>query len=606
MELLSFKPFLINYIGSLLERTRLEKSDLKMGFDWLIYQICLIKGYSPVRLPFIRQSDSIAAKTKTEAEFGIDMSFLSQSEDELFIFVLKDEVLNNKNWTAHNFDSDIRMAASPDMQIQDLEKVKTVNVILTYNKDEDSNGIELFNRLINNLPKKINDQIELKFIRWNLTRIVDEVVGHLLTPEIMPQHLYGTFLYICSQYNDFNFSSEEWNNQLIPNWKNFLKIALSGKLDDRKVNLIPVTLIILLKYKKDEQISYAGWIDLIEWAMLELWQSIQSDKIFEDKVINIWLQFYINELEKYHIKYHKLYITQHGFSSDGSFFSVSAINHAYRIFWHIGRLGIFTMAPMEFMVGDEKKYKELILTVLNRSSEWLTQCLHLNPASLRPLIDLHHVELFLIWFILYQSGNIKEIQLWLSELESRLLVRRFDKNVDIPFVESRSNMDALIEYVVSGERPYNFSDRSSYLLLMIMELCFSLDEPVRSDLMNRYYTRIVKGLGSDGKKLSDVDEIDLVSWVPPDDWGNRVIKNSVKDGIAISTLNFNKISGEDVSINEAIFDLIDKMRKQFPWEDMSGLPLSVKILGCIKNNSPLPPEIWRDMIPALKEKKDSK
>src|SRR3989338_738048 len=107
--------FFINYILSLGERTRREKNDIKIGFDWIIYNLALAKGWIPVRLPFFRNPSSLSGKTKTEAEFGIDMSFLNQNREELFIFVLKDEVLNNKNWTNNDFDKDLRMALCPDL-----------------------------------------------------------------------------------------------------------------------------------------------------------------------------------------------------------------------------------------------------------------------------------------------------------------------------------------------------------------------------------------------------------------------------------------------------------------------------------------------------------
>ena len=61
-----FKIFLINYICSLLERTRVEKSTIKLGFDWLIYQIALANNWLPVRLPFFRQAGDVTPKTKTE------------------------------------------------------------------------------------------------------------------------------------------------------------------------------------------------------------------------------------------------------------------------------------------------------------------------------------------------------------------------------------------------------------------------------------------------------------------------------------------------------------------------------------------------------------
>lgn len=230
MENNSFKVFLTDYICSLLERTRVEKDTIKLGFDWLIYQIALASNWLPVRLPFFRQAGDGTIKTKTEPEFGVDLSFLLPSKQELYIFVLKDEILNNKNWISHGFDRDIRMAAAPDLQLQGLESVNLVKVILAYNKDEDQTGIKLYNQLIASLPTKIGDNVSLSFERWNLTKIVEEIESHLMSPELLPQHLSGQFRYICLQVRDFDYGSEQWEQQLIPNWRNFLNLALQERV----------------------------------------------------------------------------------------------------------------------------------------------------------------------------------------------------------------------------------------------------------------------------------------------------------------------------------------------------------------------------------------
>ena len=69
--------FLTYYIRSLAERTRVEKTSTKYGFDWMIYNLALADNLTPYRLPFFRGGPTDISKTKTEPEFGIDSSFLS-------------------------------------------------------------------------------------------------------------------------------------------------------------------------------------------------------------------------------------------------------------------------------------------------------------------------------------------------------------------------------------------------------------------------------------------------------------------------------------------------------------------------------------------------
>lgn len=44
--------FVKYYIRSLAERTRVEKTGTKFGFDWIIYNLALADELVPVRLPF--------------------------------------------------------------------------------------------------------------------------------------------------------------------------------------------------------------------------------------------------------------------------------------------------------------------------------------------------------------------------------------------------------------------------------------------------------------------------------------------------------------------------------------------------------------------------
>ncbi len=598
--------FLTNYIMSLFERSRIEKQAEKYGFDVIIYHLALTKNWIPVRLPFFRQAATMPGRTKTEAEMGIDLSFLSQNE--LIIFVLKDEALTNKNWTKHNFDSDIRMAAFPDLSSKELQSVKKVKIILAYNKDEDQTGIHLYNNLIQGLGTKRKDKVVLSFERWNLTRIVEEVKNNLLSPQLMPQHLSGLLNYICSQIADFDYGTMEWENQLIPNWKNFLRTALKKPIDERKLRLIPIALVILHHYKKQTPNAYPGWIDLIEWAILAVWESYRTLTQVKLKkiIIAIWLHFYVSILEQYFIENEPAIISEHGLHKNINAVGLVPIVDAHIAFWHLGRLGILTLAPQEFFDANNENQQSTARNLINRSAGWVIRCLHANPASLRPLIDLHHIELFLTWLILWQSGRNKDIYEWLSELESRLVVRRFGK-ANLPFIEGRNRMDLVAEYAATSEKPPEFTDNSSYLLLMLLELCFSLEDSSRDELLNRFYKRVIRGIGDDGKPLSENrSEVDLIGWSPPDNWEQQILHEKVIDGIAITTSNFVRFGTADKPLSAKIKEFVDISREKFPFKgEGRDIPRTAYVLACLKNRSPLPSEFWRGTIFPIKEEAGS-
>ena len=588
--------FLGNYLTSLLERTRKEKNGLKIGFDWVIYNLAITKNWTPVRLPFFRSPPSETPKTKSEAEFGIDLAFLRENGEEIVIFVLKDEALTNRNWNQHSFDTDLRMASTVDLQRMGLDSIEKVSIILAYNKDEDRTGTQLFEQTIQSFGNTRGDGIELAFERWNLTKLTEEVKDNLLKPELMPQHLSSALQYICLQVGDFDFGSVEWENQLVPQWKYFLRKVLEHPIDERKLRLVPVSLMIINEYRKDTPNSYPGWIDLIEWTVLALWNvycDLQTENL-KSIVSDVWIKFYVEELEQYFTEIQDALTAKHGLTGRGNPGGrLGAILDAHIAYWHLGRLGILNYAPQEFM-DAQKQNREFLAKHVCRNAKWLVRFLQSNPGALRPLLDIHHVELFLMWQILWQSGCQDEIYNWLGALENRLLTRRM-RISGVPFIEARSRMDLVAEFSATSKRPTEFVDGSSYLLLMILELCFSLEGSQRDELLERYFTRIVKGIDENGQSIG-TKEITLLGWAPPDDWDKRILHKKVVDGIAIPTANFSSDPSDERSLAKKIRDFVGQCRKKFLSKEVFEVPQAALILACIKHRSPLPPEFWRAII----------
>lgn len=607
----TLKHFLFEYVRSLKERTRLEKSGFKNGLDWLICQLGIQKGWVLVRAPFSVENNK-EPKAKNEGEFGIDASFLSHDRTVLYLFVLKDERLINKNWTKESFDTDIKNASSPNMKEEGLEKVKTVKIITAYNKDDDKNGIELYERLTKSFSKQFGptNEYERKYERWDISKIVEEVGSCLLTPDLLPNQVASQFRYICSQINDFDFCSRQWLDQLEPNWKNFVESVLGDEINGNKINLLALALYILKDSWKSEKESYVGWIDLVEWAMLALWrhhyklEDSKRDKIIKGQIFSVWARVYLVELELYFNAVDPVLRTQHGLSLGNLSFDMSLIpiNDAYRAYWHMGRLGLLSLALQDMNFGAD--HKEIISERLIKISESLLYLLQSNPATLRPLIDLHHIELFLVWTILHQVGRQNDINVWLIELEEYLTIRRFSNSVNLPFIQSNNDLDSLVDHVIRGEKQGESEISSSHLILMLMELCFSVkDSKKRDELLELYMQSLAKGIDGNGEHFEKKDDnikqrIDLLSWSPPEDWEEKLINGPIgMEGVAVTTGNFERFDDSPPKpLSERIELFVNSMRSKYPQSPPQKLPYSVCILACIKHKSPLPPEFWRGTV----------
>ncbi|HOW65160.1 MAG TPA: hypothetical protein P5186_02700 [Candidatus Paceibacterota bacterium] len=591
--------FLTYYIRSLAERTRAEKKGTKFGFDWIIYNLALAEDLIPHRLPFFRGGAEEISKTKTEAEFGIDAAFVSRDGKALTIFVLKDEPLSNSTWTQNDFDGDLRRAAAPDLAASGLRHISEVRVILAYNKDEDQTGIDLFERQTKALGTKVGDNVPLRFERWNLTRLVEQVKEKLLTPSLVPQHLFSLFSYICSQFADFRHGSDEWTSQLVPNWRRFLADVLSENADERTVRLLPVALLILREQGGKNRTSETGWIDLAEWAMLCAWHVHQTsaNERVRVAVSQMWVGFYLAELERFYEVHSDELATKDGLAVDHTGSYVDSVVAAVVAFWHIARLGILAQAYAELMPQKGNAEGTGRKAAIQKAANRLARLLNANPATFRPLLDLHHIELFLIWRTFWQSRRLNDIFTWLHHLRNCLLVRRAG-STPLPFLEGGNSLSTVLETIATEEKPPEFCDNSSMLLLCIMEWCFSLPTEQRNQLIELYYRQIVLGIDNEGKPLGDAIPIDLLSWVPREDWGLKVLGQGLADDgecQSIETLGPNAVrDGATIANHLEHFIRMSRSARKNPFPE--GLPISVIVLACLKHRSPLPAELWRHSI----------
>lgn len=135
-------------------------------------------------------------------------------------------------------------------------------------------------------------------------------------------------------------------------------------------------------------------------------------------VWSIWMSFYIAELETFLNTNKDIFLTEHGFNSKkNSFGYIVPIADSYIAYWYIARIGIYSLATQDFLLNSKFEDKnERIDKLLELIYNWVKTCIRANPAVLRPLVDINHIELFLIWLALYQHNDTNEINRWLLEM----------------------------------------------------------------------------------------------------------------------------------------------------------------------------------------------
>jgi hypothetical protein len=429
----SVKSVVTYYLQSLSERTRREKSGTKWGIDWVIYNLGLARFGKPVRLPFLRGGDSGFPKCKVEAEFGIDLAFLSDDGLHLTIFVLKDEPLTNTTWTRNDFDRDLRMAMTPDLNSEGLDNVATVTVILAYNKDDQQNGVEAYNRFVATAPESLRNGLPLRFLRWNLSELVEQTTGHAISPALLPVRFFGQLSYISAQAADFPHGSDAWEQQLVPNWRRFIEDVLSETTGVRGPALIPVALIILRQQSDSNESIETGWLDLIEWAAIALWKvSVQrEDSEIATAVGKFWSDFYIAELERFYRAHIDELTTEQAVDHIALGSVVGTVAASYVMYWHIGRVGLLAISIDESLERQGTARTEFLHELRN----WAAMLVNASPAAFRPVLDIQHIEFFLLVEVLRRAGRIGEIVNVLAPLVDRLYLRRIGHS-DLPFLNT--------------------------------------------------------------------------------------------------------------------------------------------------------------------------
>jgi hypothetical protein len=593
--------FLTGYVQSLAEETRLESSGQRFGFDHIIYELSLADELVPVRLSFFRGDNNVSIPKK-EPEHGIDQAFVSRDGKSLTVFVLKAATLTYANWISASFETDLRRARDQDLTAEDLSLVENAKIILAYNKDDNEKGVECWERFVSSSASKIGDKVTLSFQRWNLTSIVNNVHTKLLTPSLLPENFFKKFTYLCWQVGDFIHGSPQWHEVLLPDWREFLTTVLSEATHERNVRLISVALIVLRAHGKrtDDGAVHpsfeTGWIELMEWAVLALWRAAVRADVREitNAVFEIWLKYYLVELERYYARHVDLLAAEHSLEYSGGMLQEGT--STYVAYWHLGRLGILSMATSELVPAKSKESEGTtqVQTLLARAADWIVTLLNQNPACSRPLLDIHHIQIFLVWRALAVCGRWVDALNWFYSMFQRLLFRRLG-HAGCRIIDSDNSWESLFEYLATGEEPYAGFGRSSYLLLMIMEICLGAPEledgHSGAELASVIHSQLILEKNGSGGKLPFKEHVELMGWIPPVDWPEKILEGQVTGGVSVPA----HFSGEEneLALPATLRRFVQNTRQRMSLQNVPRVPTSVLVLACLKFNSPLPSEFWR-------------
>lgn len=591
--------FLSGYLHSLREETREEKTGIKHGFDHIILKLAEADDLVSLRLAFHRGGRTATNKPKKEHEFGEDLKVISRDGRQLTIFVLKDEPLTYKNWTAEGFEKDMTLAVAQDLSPSELRRVREVRVVLVYNKDDESRGVEAFEKFAKSRPPKVGKTAKLVIDRWNLTALTERVRDKLVSsPAILPERFFRSFSYLCWQAEDFAHGSEQWREVLIPDWLEFLNNVLHKKAGEREVRIVTMSLIVLHSHGKPDPSWETGWIELIEWAMLGLWRvaARSKDKKTVHAVWLTWLSLYLTQLEAYFEKNGELLMTEDSFACGhhSEFTEAIACHHAY---WHMGRLGVLGTALLQHLAAaDSETAKETLRAAFQKIVGVVIGMINANPACFRPMLDIHHIELFLVWLLLTAGGLGHEALAFFSNIHERLVLRRRGSG-GVRLIDQNNSWALLLEHIATREPLSDNFGKASYLLQMIIELCVCHHGSQGEELGWAFFQHLILGQDDDGNSMGFPESVELQSWMPPVGWRKAVLEKPLGHEGTCITIRYGDLkSVTKENFGADVRNFVSKTKSAPAQKEKQPVPFGASVLACIMHKSPLPPEVWRSAL----------
>jgi hypothetical protein len=185
---------------------------------------------------------------------------------------------------------------------------------------------------------------------------------------------------------------------------------------------------------------------------------------------------------------------------------------------------------------------------------------------------------------------VDDILTWFQSLFERLLFRRLGK-AGCRVIDYGNSWETLLEYLATGEEPHAGFGKSSYLLLMVLEMMLGIPNRQGEELATVIHKQLVHGENKGGPKLPFKENLELMGWAPPPDWSERILRERVVDGVGLPAY-FTGGEG-DLALAQTLRRFVTGSRKEYPFTLPLGVPPSALVLACIKHVSPLPSEFWR-------------
>ncbi|MBE9461910.1 hypothetical protein ACFP1I_23260 [Dyadobacter subterraneus] len=536
-------------------REYLESLTEDQELDAIFPLLLVAKGFRVLATP---------ANSKGQSQYGKDIVAIGKDEKGVvsrFYCELKGG--RNRNVDDHTFyDNDgIRMSLleakdTPFLHagVPAFEKLP-IKYVLVHNGDIKENIRQSFEGFTANTFPDGN------FERWDLDWLTQEFDKYLFNEHLIPNQidsrLFRRVLLLIDtpDYNQVDF------RQLVKN----LLARLPDPKQKRKFRSAWATLALLgrivwNKCRQNENLYPA--IDALNFLLLESWAEILRRKFDTSK--SVLREF--RRLVKLHFSFLREYFKKTSSAAalpNGLFVERSGpfeeIGYPMRSFEYLGLLIYYFEASRWFpdFESCQTSQRKNRLEVFHK--RYLKQLLESNSGCQRPLLDSHSIPILATVLYILSCEQVSKVD---RKIVGNYIIGNLDsifviKDVSGRFPSISLNLNPLIEYVATANRPFNYSDESSLLIPVLLDLMAFLN-------LDKAWV--------DGLKLLHKIEIDFQVAIPNEsefDIEQRLFENHLDEEFHIeSSIEYPKTAQEyrDSSKNENLSPLVYRTDKAgFPF-----------------------------------------
>lgn len=439
-----------------------------------------------------------AKSSHGQPEFGKDIVAIGKYKNEKILYIFQIKAGKDKDISKSSFSGENGIRESL-LQARDVEykdsSIPNLNdmqrrIILVHPGEIQSNYRPVFEGFIK------NEFPDGNFERWDLTCLTDLFSKYMLNEYILSKKehvnlLKKTLAFIDVPGNDF------------VHFKKLTKMILDeekiykSKKFKKMISTLCIIAQLILQYSKESG-NLVPARECLTYLLLQTWSWILEKRVENNKrvVVKNFLKLHTIHfimMENYLYRIIPIATRQDGlFSEKGGHFE--EIGYPLRCFDFIGFF-VYQLYSY-YLFNDEEIIKKK--DIFKNGAITLNGIIQKNCGCSRPLLDNHSIPILLAIKYLNDFGMTDEIIKYLEEILNNI---SFIKSSNKRLPELYNNIDSLIDFTASGKRPSSYSDKSSYLLLILFELLVIFN---RESEFNKIWNYLTK-------------DIHLLSYYPPDD-----------------------------------------------------------------------------------------